>query len=151
MADKRREAMEKRKKEAEEAKRIKAKERQRIADDKKRVCKTKFDAEEALFLINQADEIDRQQSFLQTQETARQRAWEQQTVQQEATRVQAALQDADKTKAQQDREAMVEEQRMNACQSKTTTMKRTGASSSQNRRTFKKPRKVSMFDELRGG
>ena len=87
MADKRREAMEKRKKEAEEAKRIKAKERQRIADDKKRVCKTKFDAEEALFLINQADEIDRQQSFMQTQETARQRAWEQQTVQQEATRV----------------------------------------------------------------
>jgi len=152
MADKRREAMELRKKQTEEAKRVKAEEKQRIAEEKRRLCKTRYDAEEALFFINQADEIDRQQSFMQTQEVARHRAWEQRTVQQEATRLQAEILYKDKRETEQARSAMVEEERMNACLSKKATLKRTGgASSSQNMRGFKKPRKVNMFDELRGG
>ncbi|KAI4987830.1 hypothetical protein ZWY2020_028588 [Hordeum vulgare] len=87
MADKRKEGMERRRKEMEEAKQLKAQERERIAAEKRRVCNTKFAAEEAMFLIHQADEFDRQQDFLQIDKEAHQ------TI-----------------------EAIVEEERMNACQ-----------------------------------
>ncbi|KAI4974790.1 hypothetical protein ZWY2020_048397 [Hordeum vulgare] len=72
MADKRKEGMERRRKDMEEAKQLKAQERERIAAEKRRVCNTKFAAEEAMFLIHQADEFDRQQSFLQIDKEAEQ-------------------------------------------------------------------------------
>ena len=106
-----------------------------------------------MFLINQAGELERRQLFLQTQEASRQEDWEHNRNQEEETRFEACVQERNKKEAQQIREAMAEEHRMLACQSKPSQMKRSGTSSapssSNNMRGFKKPRKVSMFDELR--
>ncbi|KAE8819976.1 hypothetical protein D1007_02156 [Hordeum vulgare] len=138
MADKRREAMEEKKRKTEEAKRLRAEEKKRIAEEKKRLCKTAYDEEEAMFLINQSDEMERRQLFLQTQEETRQEAWKQQIDQQENTRIEAELQEKNV------REATRQEAERSAA-----PVKRSAASSSQSIRGFKKPRRVNMLDELR--
>lgn len=97
-----------------------------------------------MFLINQSDEMEIRQLFLQTQEETRQEAWKQQIDQQENTRIEAELQEKNV------REATRQEVERSATPMRSAALvKRSATSSSQSIRGFKKPRSGNMFDELR--
>uniref|UniRef100_A0A8R7PRZ5 Uncharacterized protein n=1 Tax=Triticum urartu TaxID=4572 RepID=A0A8R7PRZ5_TRIUA len=68
-----------------------------------------------MFLINQDEELEIRQLFLQTQEASRQEAWKHNRNQEEETRVEACLHERNKKETQQTREAMAEEHMMTAC------------------------------------
>ncbi|XP_048564917.1 uncharacterized protein LOC125545096 isoform X2 [Triticum urartu] len=179
MAEKKRQMMDERKRNAEIEKQKKAEEKRRIAEEKKMIANTKYQQEEAAFLIHQAEEFERQESwrkFKEAEEAARQNAWEQQNNQQDTTRNEEwelrkrraeetnkkAMDDqmADQVRKQvvleeqmKERAAgtssRIEEARFNPCVVQGNKTKKKTAPTNQNMTCFKKPRKVNMFDEFR--
>ncbi|KAI5018825.1 hypothetical protein ZWY2020_043713 [Hordeum vulgare] len=90
MAEKRRQSMAERKRNAEIEKQRKAEEKKRLVVEKRMIAHTSFQQEEANFLIHQAEEEERQQTwqkYLQTEEAARQQAWENQIHSQDTQKI----------------------------------------------------------------
>ncbi|KAE8804875.1 mutator protein [Hordeum vulgare] len=179
MAEKKRKMMDARKRNAEMEKQKKADEKRRIAQEKKMITNKKYQQEEAAFLIHQAEEFERHESwrkFKEAEEAKRQNAWEQQNNQQDTTRNEEwelrkrraeetnkkAMDDkmADQARKQAALEEQMkqraaatstrdEEARFNPCPIQGNNTKKKSAPTNQNMTCFKKPRKVNMFDEFR--
>ncbi|KAE8786941.1 hypothetical protein D1007_39191 [Hordeum vulgare] len=179
MAEKKRKMMDERKRTAEMEKQKKAAEKRRIAEEKKMITNKKYQQEEAAFLIHQAEEFERHESwrkFKEDEEAARQNAWEQQNNQQDTTRneeweLRKRRAEETNKKAMDDNMAgqarkqvaleeqikqraaatssRAEEARFNPCPIQGNNTKKKSAPTNQNMTCFKKPRKVNMFDEFR--